>query len=131
FAAGNDAYDQRIRSGDVLTIPQRREEVVVLGAVVRPGLVEYTPELGVQGFVNRAGGFTSRANWREAILLRAGTGTRIPATDVRQVEPGDRIIVPFRPRRTVLERVGTIQALTGIVAGVATSVAVVLALFNN
>jgi protein involved in polysaccharide export with SLBB domain len=131
FAAGTDAHDERLRAGDVLTIPQRREEVIVLGAVVRPGLVGYSPELGVQAFVDRAGGFTSRAERRDAILLRAGTGTRIPLTDVRRVEAGDRIIVPFRPRRTLLERIGTVQAVTGIAAGIATSVAVVLALFAN
>ncbi|HYW06372.1 MAG TPA: SLBB domain-containing protein [Longimicrobium sp.] len=131
FVAGNDAYEQRLRGGDALYIPERREEVVVLGAVIRPGLVQYSPELGVQGFVNRAGGFTSRADWRESVVLRASTGARIPVRDVQRVEPGDRIIVPFRARRTVLERVATVQAVTAIFAGVATSVAVILALFTD
>ncbi len=118
LAAGGDAYDHTLQAGDELVIPLRRNEVAVLGAVARPGLVAYAPDRTVNQYANLAGGYSRRAAWRDAILIRAGTGTRLPAREVRHVEPGDRIIIPFRERRTFIERLQTAQAVSGIISGV-------------
>ncbi len=117
FAAGGSASDQTLRSGDLLSIPERRTEVAVLGAVRTPGLVQYTPGMPPSHFVGLAGWYTRGADWRDAVVLRAKLGTPIPARDVGELEPGDAIVVPFRERRTVLERLATTQAVAGITSG--------------
>ncbi|MBW3655244.1 MAG: SLBB domain-containing protein, partial [Gemmatimonadetes bacterium] len=117
FAEGQSAYDQTVRSGDILTIPERRDEVAVLGAVRTPGVVRFTPGMPASHYVNLAGWYTRRADWRDAVVLRARLGTPIPASDVGALEPGDVVVVPFRERRTVVERLATTQAVAGIASG--------------
>ncbi len=114
---GGEAYDVTLQTGDLLHIPERRNEVAVIGAVARPGLVAYTPGLSVDQYANRAGGYLRRAAWRDASVLRAGSGARLAKREAGRIEPGDRIVVPFRERRTFLERLQTTQAIAGIISG--------------
>lgn len=117
FAQGQRAYDQTLRAGDVLNVPERRNEVAVLGAVRSPGLVQYTPGRPASHYVNLAGWYTRRADWRDAVVLRARLGTPVPAADAGELQPGDVVVVPFRERRTAVERLATIQAVAGIASG--------------
>lgn len=117
FAPGGEAYDIRLQPGDVLHVPEHRNDVAVIGAVARPGLVVYTPGLSVDQYANRAGGYLRRAAWKDATVLRASTGARLSAREAGSVQPGDRIVVPFRERRTFAERLLTVQAVTGIISG--------------
>ncbi|MBW3654540.1 MAG: SLBB domain-containing protein [Gemmatimonadetes bacterium] len=117
FAAGGDAFDQTLRSGDVLTIPERRTEVAVLGAVRTPGLVQFRPGMPASHYIRLAGWYTRRADWRDAVVLRAKLGTPVQASEVDELEAGDVIVVPFRERRTVLERLATTQAVASIASG--------------
>lgn len=126
---GNRAFDVPVRDGDALDIPERRNEVAVLGAVTQPGLVSYAPGRTVEQYVRLAGWYSRRADFKEAVILRAGTGTQLSAREVRQIDPGDQIVVPFRERRTILQRVQTTQALIGIVSGAAVTIATFIALF--
>lgn len=118
FARGQDAYDQTLRSGDVLTVPERRNDVAVLGAVRTPGLVQYTPGQGPVYYVRQAGWYTRRADVRDAVVLRAKLGTPVQLSEARALEPGDVVVVPFRQRRTLVERLATTQAIASIVSGV-------------
>src|SRR5690606_2602723 len=45
------AHDLTLRHGDVLFVPQRRSEVVVLGAVRRPGMVVHSENQPIEHFV--------------------------------------------------------------------------------
>lgn len=128
FAAGGDPYDQLTRPGDLLTIPERQYDVAVLGAVGRPGLVAFEPARSVDQYVNLAGGYSRRADRRDAMVIRAGTGSRVLARDVSRLEPGDRLVVPFRRRRTVLESLQTTQVIVGTISGIAITVATLVAL---
>jgi protein involved in polysaccharide export with SLBB domain len=117
FAPGGEAYDVTLESGDLLHIPERRGEVAVIGAVMRPGLVRHAQGLTVDQYVNLAGGYLRRAAWKDATVLRANSGARLSVREVSRIEPGDRIVVPFRERRTLLERLQTTQTITAIVSG--------------
>ncbi|MBD0320213.1 MAG: SLBB domain-containing protein [Gemmatimonadetes bacterium] len=128
-ATGDAAYNQTLQAGDSLSVPERRNDVAVLGAVGRPGLVGYAPGRNVQDYVNLAGGYNRRALWREATVLRASTGARLLAREVRQLEPGDRIVVPFRERRAFLERIQATQSVVGIISGTLLTIASLIALF--
>ena len=129
YATGEAAYNQTLQPGDSLSVPERRNDVAVLGAVGRPGLVGYAPNRTIQEYVNLAGGFNRRADWRETTVLRANTGARLVAREVTRIEPGDRIVVPFRERRTLLERIQTTQAVVAIISGAALTIASVITLF--
>lgn len=117
FSGGVDAYDQALRSGDVLTVPRRTSGVIVLGAVAQPGIVGYEPDRGVGHYVSLAGGYSRRADRNDAVVLKAKLGTRVDAREVSTLEPGDQIIVPFRQRRTFLETVQTTQGIVATVTG--------------
>ncbi|MDQ3606041.1 MAG: SLBB domain-containing protein [Gemmatimonadota bacterium] len=127
FSAGEDAYNQPLRAGDVLSVPRRTIGVVVLGAVGQPGIVSHSPGLGVDHYISLAGGFSRRADRRNAVVLKAKLGTRVGTDEVRVLEPGDQIIVPFRERRSLSE---TIQTTQGIVATVTGFVFTTIALVN-
>ncbi len=114
--------DQRLRSGDVLTVPERRNEVTVLGAVVRPGIVSFVPGQPLSHYVGVAGGFSREADRGDLMVLRPKTRARLNWRDVQVVEPGDRIVVPYRERRTVLERVQTFQGVLGTISGTILSI---------
>jgi protein involved in polysaccharide export with SLBB domain len=115
--APGSGLDQRLRSGDVLTVPERRNEVTVLGAVGRPGIVSFVPGQPLSHYVAVAGGFIREADRRDVTVLRPRSGARLGARDVRAVEPGDRIIVPYREHRTLLERVQTVQGVLTTITG--------------
>lgn len=119
FAQGQNVYDQPLRAGDALEVPRRREEVVVLGAVRKPGVVPFAAGNSPEFFVSRAGGFSRLADRGDAVVLRARQDTRIAASDVTSVDPGDTIVVPFRERRNwlqVLQATGTVvTTITGLV----------------
>lgn len=117
FAGGQNAYDQTVRGGDVLNIPERRNDVAVLGAVRTPGLVQFTAGRKPEHYVLLAGWYTRRADFRDVVVLRAKLGTPLQAEEVRALEPGDVIVVPFRQRRTVMERLASVQTVASVLSG--------------
>lgn len=117
FSGGVNAYDQALRSGDVLSVPRRTSGVIVLGAVGQPGIVGHAPGRGVDYYVTLAGGYSRRADRDDAVVLKAKLGTRVDAREVSTLEPGDQVIVPYRQRRTFLEMVQTTQGIVATVTG--------------
>jgi protein involved in polysaccharide export with SLBB domain len=117
FAAGGNAFDQTLRSGDVLTVPPRRVDVAVLGAVREPGLVPHRPGAEPLSYVTAAGGLARRADRRNVVVLRASTGSRVPIWEVGRIEPGDAVIVPFRRESSPLTVLQYSQAIVATVTG--------------
>lgn len=117
ISPASPAFDLPLQTGDVLVVPKRRREVVVLGAVRRPGLVVYTPGQPIEHFVEAVGGYTRQANVGDVQVLRSETGARLQRRDIDSIQPGDRIVVPFRERTTFLERVQTTQGVINTVSG--------------
>ncbi|HEY0777573.1 MAG TPA: SLBB domain-containing protein [Gemmatirosa sp.] len=120
FSGGRDALDQPLEAGDSLTVPVRRTGVTVVGAVTNPGIVPYAPGQGINYYVDLAGGYARRADRGGSTLLRARLGGRADATDardIRNVNPGDQIVVPFRERSRLLQDFQTAAAIVGTVTG--------------
>ncbi len=84
-----------LRDGDVIQVPRTRHFVQVSGQVADPGNVLYEPELTVQDYVARAGGYAWNARKSRTTLIRARSGewVRNPDRDTR-LEPGDVLWVP-------------------------------------
>lgn len=125
FASSDSALDVPLRSGDVATIPRRRQDVTVLGAVLRPGVVPYSHGKTYQYYVALAGGYGRRADRSDVTVIRAGQGNSVAARDVWYPQPGDDVVVPFRERHTLLERV---QTVSGVASTLTTAILGILAL---
>jgi protein involved in polysaccharide export with SLBB domain len=87
-----DTRDEPVAAGDTLVVPSRREQVMVSGAVQRPGFYPYAGDLRPTDYLNLAGGATRSGDAGGAKVLHDGV-TR-PLKKVRTVEPGDVITVP-------------------------------------
>jgi protein involved in polysaccharide export with SLBB domain len=111
FAEGTNALDQPLQAGDSLHVPRRRDEVVVLGAVRQPGVVRHAPMRPPSYFLDQAGGLTRRADGGEVVVLKAKLGTRLQASEVDQLDPGDTIIAPFKETRTFMDYVRDVSAV--------------------
>jgi protein involved in polysaccharide export with SLBB domain len=77
--------------------------------------------------VAAAGGFSRRADRGDITVVRNGTTAQLSARDAYYPEPGDQVVVPFRVRRTALERVQAYSTIAGAISG---SLLTVLALLG-
>ena len=82
---------------DRIVIPRASKTVTVSGQVVNPSAFLYNPAYGVAEYVRQAGGFGKTAQQKTVKVIRGKTGKWIDADQVKQVEPGDTILVPERP----------------------------------
>jgi protein involved in polysaccharide export with SLBB domain len=125
-AEGRNAFDQTLRAHDVLTIPERRDEVTVAGAVIRPGILTYVEGQSARDYVVRAGWVSRRADAGGTVVIRAQSGARISANEAHTVDPGDTIVVPFRRRRDLA---ATVQIVTGVASTILGLALTAVALF--
>jgi protein involved in polysaccharide export with SLBB domain len=123
---GSPAYGQTLRNGDLVTVPVRRGEVTILGAVRNPGMIAYNAGNTVQQYLTAAGGLTRRADLRHAVLLRGRTGARLNLWEAGTVEPGDNVIVPFREERSALATIQLITAIASTITGTVLAAVAVL-----
>lgn len=110
FSAGQPAYELTLRPNDELTVPPRRNEITILGAVTQPGIVGFTTGLRPRQAVELAGGLSRRADFGDAVVLRARSGTRVDVGDVDALDPGDSVIVPYKEPRDWLRILQTTSA---------------------
>jgi polysaccharide biosynthesis/export protein len=118
FLEGAQGFDQPVLSGDVISVPRRRDEVLILGAVARPGIVAHRPGQSAEHYLRLAGGLSSRADRGNIAVLRSHTGTELALRDVEVIEAGDHIVIPFRPHRTAMERLQMLSYVASTVSGI-------------
>jgi len=111
--------DVPIAPGDTLIVPSRREQVMVGGAVMRPGFYQLSPDLKPSEYINMAGGPTRTGNAGGARVIGANGGSKAIGK-VSTLQPGDVITVPER-------RVSTAEwvSITLIIGNIAMSAAAV------
>ncbi|HZP83025.1 MAG TPA: SLBB domain-containing protein, partial [Chthonomonadaceae bacterium] len=90
---GNE--DILLMDGDVITVPETPTTVQVVGAVVNGRGVLFKPGAGLDYYVEQAGGYTVDAAKDRIVVIHAGGGL-IPARKIRDLRPGDVIVVPTR-----------------------------------
>ena len=94
--AGNERHNIFLQDGDVVRIPRFVPSVRVTGAVIAPANIPYDAALTVDGYIDLAGGFNTRAKRKDIIIVEGNTGNAIDATAESLVRPGDAIFVPAR-----------------------------------
>jgi protein involved in polysaccharide export with SLBB domain len=101
--AGTD--DILLEDGDTITIPEKPTTVQVVGAVVNGRGVLYKAGAHVNYYVNLAGGFAPDAARDRIVVIHAGGGL-IPAAKVKELSPGDVIVVPTKVMASKLANQG-------------------------
>jgi len=109
--------------GDALNVPEPAQSVYVLGAVRNSTSVQYKEGASIDYYINRVGGFSKEADKKDAHIVKADGSAVSSFTNVREIEPGDAVIVPpkeeekIRALPTIRDIVQTIgSALLGIAA---------------
>lgn len=84
--------DLPLEPGDRVMVPARREQILISGAVQKPGYYPYASDLRPTDYLSLAGGPTRWGDIGAARVLQNGTSR--PIKKVSQVGPGDVITVP-------------------------------------
>jgi polysaccharide export outer membrane protein len=102
LVAGVAEADVVLKNGDVLLVPDERQDVAVLGEVQYATSHVYERSVGRDEYINRSGGLSQRADKKRIYVVRAngevvanaGAGwfQREGGADIR---PGDSIVVPL------------------------------------
>ncbi|MGM0988646.1 MAG: polysaccharide biosynthesis/export family protein [Pseudomonadota bacterium] len=113
--------DIRLQDGDVITIPEVSDSVLISGEVVVPQAVVYKPGMNAMDYIEGAGGFTQRGDDDHILVVRQNGAVR-DADDVA-LRPGDEILVmPEVPTKNLQLASSLTQILYQV--AVATKVAV-------
>ncbi len=113
--------DIRLQDGDVITLPEISDSLLISGEVMVPRAVVYTRKLDALDYIASAGGFSQRAD-KDRILVVRQNGEIRDADDVK-LRPGDEILVlPKAPTKNIQLATSISQILYQI--AVATKVAI-------
>lgn len=119
--AHNDRIsDIRLQDGDIITIPEISDSILISGEIVVPQAVVYKPGVSAREYIEGAGGFTQRAD-KGYILVVRQNGAVMNARDVT-LRPGDEILVMPKVPSNNLQLVSAVTQIMFQIA-VATRVA--------
>jgi polysaccharide export outer membrane protein len=123
------AKDVTLRDGDLLYVPQNRQEVSVLGEVQNATSLRYDADLGRDDYIALSGGTTRKADKKRIHVVRADGSVEVARASVLRraysvaIQPGDTIVVPIDTER--MPRLPFWQAVTQIIYNLAVSVAAI------
>lgn len=83
--------DIRLQDGDLITIPEVSDSILISGEVVVPQAVVFKPGMSAKDYIEGAGGFTQRAD-EDHILVVRQNGAVVSAKDIA-LRTGDEILV--------------------------------------
>jgi protein involved in polysaccharide export with SLBB domain len=113
--------DILLQPEDIITIPENTRVVLVTGEVVVPQAVLHAPGDSIYDYIDRAGGFSTRALDDEFLVIRRNAEV-LKGRDI-EVLPGDEIVVlPKIPSKNLQ----IIATIIDIIFKVAASTAVIL-----
>ena len=115
--------------GDIISIPEAKNYIIMLGQVVNAGDIVYQPGLNYKDYIGLAGGFGWRAMKGDVRIIRANTGEWVDADESDSLKPGDAIWVPEKPQPPKFWDVFTtsLNIFGQVAAIVAATVAVIIA----
>jgi polysaccharide biosynthesis/export protein len=131
---GDDAHDVVLRNGDQLVVPERSQEVMVLGEVQYATSHIYERGMARSHYINASGGLTANADHRRIYVVRAN-GAVVASDGSRRwfrgdaggdIRPGDTIVVPMDVDR--VPALALWQSSTTILYNIAIAVAAIGAL---
>ena len=139
-------YDIALEHNDNLHMPVKNSVVNVTGAVMSQGSFIYSDKLDYKDYIEMTGGYAKYADKKNMYVLKVdGSAMRLPkgstrwsesrsrweltsfSEDIKDIEPGDTIVVPEKLDRTAWLRYT--QTLTSILYQIAVTAGVVIVLF--
>jgi protein involved in polysaccharide export with SLBB domain len=105
--------DRPLELGDTLVVPFQRRNVLVEGAVFKPGPYAYNPSYAVEQYLSLAGGLNRFAEGMEDVYVVTPQGEMKKYVPGLLVAPGSSVVVPER-NFSRSEVVGIILAGAGI-----------------
>lgn len=103
FLQGEDVYNLALQNGDNISIPKRRRDITVLGAVREPGIVPFDPNRRIDHYVDLAGGYTDRADEGDVAVIKSKLQVMLDRDEAVSLESGDTIVVPYKVKRDWLQ----------------------------
>ncbi|CUS47127.1 MAG: capsular polysaccharide secretin KpsD [Idiomarinaceae bacterium HL-53] len=120
----NDALvDIRLQDGDIITLPEKTDAVLISGEVYVPQAAVYVQGKSVRDYIASAGGFSAQADEDRILVIRANGEVRYSG-DIA-LRPGDEILVMPKVSSKNLQLASTITQIIYQVA-VATRVVTTL-----
>ncbi|MBI4683486.1 MAG: SLBB domain-containing protein, partial [Nitrospirae bacterium] len=142
----NGPYDIELEDGDRLNIPMKNNVVNVAGAVMSPGSFIFADNLDYKNYINMSGGYSKYADTGSVYVLKTdGTAKKLPngffewsnsrdrwemtafGEDIKDIEPGDSIVVPEKLDRIAWIR--EIKDITQILYQIAVTAGVLVVVF--
>lgn len=117
----DQVVDIRLQDGDIVTLPQRTDSILVSGQVYIPQSAVYLPNKSARDYITGAGGFSEQADTRRILILRQNGEVR-DASEVA-LRPGDEILVLPKVETKNLQ---TASAITQILYQVAVATRIAL-----
>lgn len=105
--------DLLLEDGDTLMVPQMPSTVLVMGSLRNPTALIYHEGEDVEYYVNRAGGFSQNADAKQMYLLKSDGSALIGFLRLKDVEPGDSIVVPPRDKEKDWSWIKDLAAIAG------------------
>jgi len=125
--------DLYLEDGDEIYIPRKLQTVKVMGAVLFPTYVRYEGGMTLKDYVDKAGGFSDRANKNHAFVLYANGAVKnirrvFWIRDYPIVTPGSKIIVPEKPME-VKNKMTTAETIS-VMSAIITAAALIISAFK-
>ncbi len=81
----------RLESGDIIVIPKKSDIVTISGEVLMPKAIVFAHNAKISDYIERAGGFTERADKQRIIVMHPNGRIKIGGN--HRIQPGDQVIV--------------------------------------
>lgn len=121
FEHRDSSKDVVLKDEDIVFIASNLRTVLVQGQVKNPGYIPYVPGMSYRYYIQRAGGFSERAETGDVKVVKNATLDWVDP-EVTTIEPGDRIWVPKKPLRDWAFYISSFSTLTSAVVTIATAV---------
>lgn len=83
--------DVTLQDGDVITLPEVTRSVMISGQVLVPQSIIYHPNLMLEDYINKTGGYSEQADQELVIIIRQSG--EVIADKTADIRPGDEILV--------------------------------------
>jgi polysaccharide biosynthesis/export protein len=88
------AFNVTLKDRDQIIIPRMSNTVRIMGRVIKPGLLSFKKDAGIDFYVQKAGGYTRSASKGEVRIIKGETGAILKPSSKVKIEIGDQILVP-------------------------------------
>lgn len=104
----------KLKSGDIINVPEKTDEVFVLGAVPRSGTYKLKRGMNYKYYVNLAGGYNDNVDKKNISILKYNGLVHTKGLRGIDIENGDYIIIPKELNRpsTLLRDLRDIATIT-------------------